>query len=82
MELLHFTADWCVPCQRMKPIIDMFLEDNPNLKYTKIDIEEDFETAKLHQVMSIPTLIAINNEKVVNRHTGIASYEKIKDLFS
>lgn len=81
MELLHFTADWCVPCQRMKPIIDMFLEDSPNLKYTKIDIEEDFETAKLHQVMSIPTFITMKDGQVLNRHTGMASYEKIRDLF-
>lgn len=82
MELLHFTADWCVPCQRMKPIIDMFLEDNPNLKYTKIDIEEDFETAKQYQVMSIPTFIVMKDEEVINRHTGMADYVKIKSLFN
>ena len=34
-ELLHFTADWCNPCKSMAPVIERFINDNPDIKYTK-----------------------------------------------
>ena len=80
-ELLHFTADWCQPCKKLAPIIETFINDNPNIVYTKIDIEEDFDTAKANNVMSIPTLIAFKDNKVIGRHTGMADYPTIESLF-
>ena len=80
-ELLHFTADWCQPCKKIKPLIDDYISNNPDIKYTRIDIEEDFDTAKYYNVMSIPTLIVIKDEMVYNRHTGMATSEKISSLF-
>lgn len=88
--LLHFTADWCQPCKKIKPIIDHFIDnrlidhfiDNkPDIFYSKIDIEEDFETAKYYNVMSIPTLIVLKNGEIYSRHTGMATLEKIASLF-
>lgn len=81
ITLLHFTADWCQPCKKIKPIIDEYLEKNPEIQYVKIDIEEDFETAKNFDVMGIPTLITIENDSILNRHTGIADFAKIQSLF-
>lgn len=80
-ELLHFTADWCQPCKKIKPMIDYFIKDNPDIIYRKIDIEEDFDIAKDFDVMSIPTLIVIKDGKLYNRHTGMATPEKIASLF-
>lgn len=79
--LLHFTADWCQPCKKIKPIIETFIQDNPSVDYSRIDIEEDFDIAREHKVMGIPTLIAIRDGIVVGRHTGMADYEKIASLF-
>ena len=81
MELLHFTADWCLPCKKLAPIIETFINDNPNIKYIKVDIEEDFETAKSNNIMSIPTLIGVRDGEIIGRHTGVAEYNKIESLF-
>ncbi len=40
-EILHFSAEWCGPCKMMVPIIGKYLESNPGVKYTKIDIDEN-----------------------------------------
>lgn len=80
-KLIHFTADWCQPCQKMKPIIHDFIINNPNIEYIKVDIEEDFATAKQYDIMSIPTLIAIKEGSISGRHTGIADHQKILSLF-
>lgn len=81
ITLLHFTADWCVPCKKIKPLIDEVVAENPDISYLKIDIEEDFDMAKLYNVMSIPTLIVIKDDTVHARHTGNATLDKIKSLF-
>jgi thioredoxin 1 len=81
ITLLHFTADWCQPCKKMKPLIDEVIKNNPDIFYNKIDIEEDFDTAKAYNVMSIPTLIVLNGEEIYSRHTGLADITKIQNLF-
>jgi len=60
-ELIHFTADWCVPCKKMEPIINQFILDNPEIKYSKINIEKDkadFDFFnKKYNIMSVPTFM-------------------------
>lgn len=80
-KLIHFTADWCQPCQKMKPIIQDFIINNPNIEYVKVDIEEEFEIAKQYNILGVPTLIAIKDGSASGRHTGLADYEKISRLF-
>ena len=43
MEILDFYADWCGPCQMMKPIMDEFEKTHPDIKVKQIniDIEEE-----------------------------------------
>ena len=80
-ELLHFTADWCQPCKKIKPLIDDFINQNPDIIYSQVNIEEEFDTVQHYNVMSIPTLIVIKDGKVYSRHTGMATSEKIESLF-
>lgn len=80
-RLIHFTADWCQPCKKIAPIIETFINNNPQIRYEKIDIEEDFDTVKSYNVLSIPTLIAINNDQIVGRKTGVLDYLGLERLF-
>lgn len=79
--LLHFTADWCQPCKKIKPLIDEYIKNNPDIDYQRVDIEEDFDIAKEHNVMGIPTLVVIKDDIVTARHTGMADADKIASLF-
>lgn len=79
--LLHFTADWCQPCKKIKPLIDEYIAANPEINYSRIDIEEDFDTAKAYQVMGIPTLVVLKDDAIHSRHTGMADAAKIASLF-
>jgi thioredoxin 1 len=74
-KLLHFSADWCIPCKKSQPIIDEFLSKN-NIEYQKIDIDKDFHLANIYNVKSIPTFISLKNTEYYDRHTGIPT-EKI-----
>lgn len=79
-KIVHFTADWCVPCKKLKPIIEEFIANNPDVEYTLVDVDIDFHRAEEYAVMSVPTLVIFKDGELVNRHTGVADYQKIEQL--
>ena len=70
MKLLHFTAEWCGPCQMMKPMIGQVLEEHPEIEYIAIDIDKDRATAMAHGIMSVPTFILYDGVEVKSRFSG------------
>ena len=78
VELIYFFADWCGPCQPMKPIIkEIETEVGGSLKVTKVDVDQNQETASKYGVMSIPTLIILNDDKEAERIIGATSKEAL-----
>jgi thioredoxin 1 len=80
-ELLHFTATWCQPCKQMEPLLENFVSKNLDIEYNKIDVSDEFDDAVEYGVRGIPTFIAVVDGKEISRHTGIATEEKLLNLF-
>lgn len=80
---MHFTADWCVPCKQMKPVIEQFRFANKDIIYhnINIDLPENKELVKDFGVMGVPTFIALIDNNIHDRHTGLASKFKLESLF-
>jgi thiol-disulfide isomerase/thioredoxin len=60
---VKFTADWCGPCKKIKPLVDDFLSTDikTKLQYLEIDIDESIDVyafMKSRKMLnSIPTLL-------------------------
>ena len=79
--LIDFTAAWCGPCRMMGPIIDELATDlNGKVKVCKVDVDVEVELAQQFRVMSIPTLVVIENGKVKKSALGFQSKDKVLDL--
>lgn len=79
--LLDFWASWCGPCKMVSPIVDAVAEEvEGRVKVGKINVDEEQELAKSFSIMSIPTLVVINNGKLVNQAVGVRSKEEILDM--
>lgn len=74
LVLLDFYADWCGPCKMMAPIID---EVAKNVTVKRIDVDAEPEMAKKYNVMSIPTLILLKDDKAVKQWVGYQSKETL-----
>jgi len=74
LTLLKFEADWCGPCQQMKPIVNK-VSGNFGSKVTvrSINIDNNQAMADKYRVKSIPHIVAIKNGKVVGKVTGFQS---------
>lgn len=79
MKLMHFTAEWCGPCQMMKPMISQVLAEHPEIEYVAIDIDQDKATAIAHEIMSVPTFIAFDGDTPTARFSGGMPKQKFLD---
>ncbi len=76
MRYLYFTSKNCVPCQAIKPKIMRHEE------IAIVDVEKNGEIAGKYGVMSIPTLLLINdNDSVEAQFTGTKINKWLKETF-
>ena len=78
--LLDFWAPWCGPCQMVLPIIEEIAAERTDIKVGKINVDENIELAKQFKVMSIPTLVVMENGQMVKRVVGARSKDEILEL--
>ena len=69
--LVDFWAPWCGPCRQIAPVVDKLSEEyKGKLKFCKVNVDENHDTASKYHVMSIPTLIFFKNGQLVEQTVG------------
>lgn len=69
MHILYFTAEWCNPCQRTKPIAEELKRDGV-IDFMFVDADSEFELIKKFNIKSVPTYILIKDGVEVKRMVG------------
>ena len=79
--LFYFTAKWCGPCQKIKPLIEKLSEgaDSSKLEIYLIDIDENDKIADEFKIRSVPTFY-LYHKKELKGQTGGADIKKVKEL--
>ena len=78
--LLDFWAPWCGPCRRVGPILDEIAQERTDIKFGKVNVDEQPDLAGQFGVMSIPTMVVLQNGRVVNQVMGARPKEQILSL--
>jgi len=72
---VDFYADWCGPCKVTSPLIDEISEEKKDMKFVKVDVDQNSNLASQYSVFSIPTFIIFKDGKPVNQFVGAMGKE-------
>ena len=71
LVVVDFWAPWCGPCRLVGPIIEEIANEfQGRVKVGKLNVDDNQQTAMKFRVMSIPTVILLNNGEPVETMIG------------
>jgi thiol-disulfide isomerase/thioredoxin len=73
-HVLYFTAEWCNPCQRTKPVAEELKRDGV-IDFMFIDADSETELVQKFGIKSVPTYILIKDGEEVKRMNGAKTKE-------
>ncbi|TGN28009.1 thioredoxin family protein [Empedobacter tilapiae] len=81
LELLQFYAEWCQPCRMMMPVIASIQQKQYDwLTIKQIDVDAESIIANQFNIRSIPTFVAIKNNKEVWRKAGMINENELLEI--
>lgn len=75
--LLDFWAPWCTPCRMVSPILDQIAAERPDIKVCKVNVEEELDLAREFRVLSIPTMLVMQDGRVEHKMVGARGKDQI-----
>lgn len=76
--LLAFMTKWCVPCKKMRPILEDMQTEKSNIKIVFIDADVNKELFNTYNANGLPTLIVFSYRKLVYSHVGVISKKELE----
>lgn len=75
--LLDFWATWCGPCKMIAPIVEEIATERDDILVGKIDVDTQMALAHEFHIVSIPTLVVMENGEEISRTIGYQSKEDL-----
>ena len=83
ITVVKFGAEWCPPCQAMKPEMAKLGKANPkNVRVLDVDVDINSDLAQRYQVSSIPAVYVYKDGKVTAQAVGFQSQEQLAALIA
>ena len=78
--LVDYWAAWCGPCKMIAPILEEVATDFAGkLKVTKVNVDENQDTAQKFGIRGIPTLMLFKDGKVAATKVGALSKSQLTE---
>jgi len=75
--LVDFWAPWCGPCRVVGPVLEEIAGEREDVKFVKLNVDENQQTAATFQVLSIPTMILFRDGQPAKKLIGALPKKKI-----
>ena len=68
--LVDFWAEWCGPCKSMHPVFERLSKKYPNVKFARVNVDNNQNISMKYAVQSIPTFIMFKSGQIVDKMMG------------
>ena len=80
LVVIDLWATWCGPCQMLAPILDELESEYPEVKFCKINVDEEPALAETFRVQSIPMVAFVKNDIFLDMSVGLVPKEKLSAM--
>ena len=63
-------AAWCAPCRMIAPVIEELAAEKTDIKFAKLDVDQNRAVPMKYGIMSIPTLLYFKDGVLVDKTLG------------
>merc|ERR1712126_228346 len=81
LVVVDFFAVWCGPCKMIAPKLEAMDSEMEDVVFLKVDVDENDDLAREHEISAMPTFIFFKNGEKVERFSG-ANEAKIKETIA
>jgi len=78
----YFTAEWCGPCKKVRPIVEDLNREPLNAIFQIIDVDYNEDLVKTFDIKSVPTFILFNENVEKNRISGSKTKQELEDFIN
>ncbi|MBO4572571.1 MAG: thioredoxin [Clostridia bacterium] len=78
--VVDFWASWCGPCKMLAPIFEETALAHPEVKFAKVNVDEQEELAIRYKVSAIPTVLLFENGDIVDKFVGLRDRQAIEEF--
>ncbi len=80
ISIVDFWADWCGPCKMFGPIFENVSKKYDNIKFCKLNVDENEEIPKEFGIMSIPCIVMFKDGEEIKRNIGFIDEDGLNDF--
>ena len=82
LVVVDFCAKWCAPCTVFHEVMGCVAEQEPDVVFASVDIEQEEALAQEFAIRSVPSVMIIRNQAIVYAESGALSEGQLIELIA
>ena len=80
VTVVDFWASWCGPCRMLSPIVEELAEEMADVRFAKVNVDEEPALANAFKVNAIPTLVFMKDGQALGQTVGLQGKEELRGV--
>lgn len=80
--MIDFYADWCAPCKNLLPIFENLSNNNQDMDFFKVNVEDESEVTAHFNIRNLPYLLLINTDGEKKTISGFKTKDELQNIIN